>query len=212
MMDRHLFLFGGSPPFTEELAAEFADLALKARGKVALLCLERDGWETYMPKYTCMLADQGMEEFIYLTLSEHKTKEITDELSTCTGVIICGGDTELYQKYIVGMSIGNQIRNLYVRGIPIAGFSAGALLSPEHCVIPPIDNSKQEHLFLQGLGLITDCVVSVHYSKWNERSNLITAMKKTNSQRGYGIDDDSGVYFKNEEALMIIGKVRIFNN
>ena len=89
---------------------------------------------------------------------------------------------------------------MYNDGIPVAGFSAGALISPVYCVIPPIDNSKKEHLFLKGLGLV-DCVISVHFSKWKEESNLISAIKKTNVPIGYGIDDNGVLYFKNEELI-----------
>lgn len=79
----------------------------------------------------------------------------------------------------------------------MAGFSAGALISPENCVIPPIDNARKQHLFLTGLGLIKDCVISVHYSKWNEEENLKTAISKVEVSIGYGIDDEEGLYFKN---------------
>lgn len=84
------------------------------------------------------------------------------------GRIISGGETELYRQFIVDTMIGKQLVQMYQEGVPIVGFSAGALISPETCVIPPIDNRKNEHLFLKGLGLIKDYVVSVHFSRWDE--------------------------------------------
>ncbi len=42
------------------------------------------------------------------------------------GIIIGGGETELYHKYIVDTEVGIHIKNLYKEGIPVAGFSAGA--------------------------------------------------------------------------------------
>lgn len=79
-------------------------------------------------------------------------------------------------------------------------------------MIPPIDNRKNEHLFLQGLGLISHCVISVHFSKWNEDKNLRAALTKTNLLLGYGIDDDSGVYFKDEILAQTAGQVYFYNH
>lgn len=100
---------------------------------------------------------------------------------------------------------------MYKEGVPIAGFSAGALISPATCVIPPIDNTKNQHLFLKELSLINNCVISVHFTKWNEKENLMTALEKVNVAVGYGIDDESGIWFENEKLVESEGKVFTFN-
>lgn len=51
------------------------------------------------------------------------------------------------------------------------------------------------------MGLINNCVVSVHYSKWNEEKNLRAAVSKLGVTKGYGIDDDEGLYFENETLV-----------
>lgn len=197
MANKHLFLFGGNPPFGEILGRKFADLSLNSKGKIAILFVERKGWKEYMRRYTNVLEANGFTNFVYLPLSLNQTAQNINELLSCTGIIISGGETELYHKYIVDTEVGIHIKNLYKEGIPVAGFSAGALISPENCVIPPIDNARKQHLFLTGLGLIKDCVISVHYSKWNEEENLKTAISKVEVSIGYGIDDEEGLYFKN---------------
>ncbi|MFB4169371.1 Type 1 glutamine amidotransferase-like domain-containing protein [Virgibacillus sp. JSM 102003] len=200
MKNRHLFLFGGSPPFSKKFGEKFADLSLnsKGKGKVAILFIERDGWEEYMKLYTSKLEENNVERFFYLPLTPTLDHAALQELSSCAGVIISGGETELYRNYIVDTPIGKCVKELYENGAPVAGFSAGALISPSNCVISPIDNSKNEHLFLNGLGLLSDCVISVHFSKWIEEENLKAALAKVNVRIGYGIDDDEGLYFKNE--------------
>lgn len=196
--NRHLFLFGGSPPFSKKFGEQFATIAKKSNGKIAILFLERDGWETYMSKYTVALEEHGIDNIVYLPLSQKTNNQTLAALKSCRGIIIGGGKTELYRSYIVDTKIGEMIKELYWLGVPVAGFSAGALISPEHCVIPPIDNSQNKHLFLKGLGLIKDCVVSVHYTKWQEKSRLIEAVKKLNVTNGFGIDDKAAIYFVNE--------------
>ncbi|OZU89617.1 peptidase S51 dipeptidase E [Virgibacillus indicus] len=201
MMNRHLFLFGGSPPFNEELGRRFAGYALKGNSKAAILYINRDGWKQYMPKYTSVLEENGLTQFVHIPLSANPKGNLLQELSSCTGVIICGGQTERYRDYIVDTVLGVKIKKMYQTGIPIAGFSAGALICPEHCVISPKDNSRNQLLFLAGLGLIRDCVISVHYSKWKERLNVKRAMERVNASLGYGIDDKGSLYFKNERLV-----------
>lgn len=203
MKNRHLFLFGGSPPFTKELGEKFVKLA---QNKIAILFLEREGWQAYMPKYTSVFNIVRDVNFSYLPLSP--SPGWLNELLTCTGIIIGGGDTEKYQEYLIGTDVGRMIQEMYRNGVPVAGFSAGALVSVENCVIPPIDSSNNEHLFIEGLGLLKDCVISVHYRKWNEEDNLKFAIKRTSSIVGYGIDDHAGIYFNNEELSASEGFVK----
>ncbi|SHG65402.1 Type 1 glutamine amidotransferase-like domain-containing protein [Ornithinibacillus halophilus] len=199
---KHLFLYGGSPPFTNRLGETYANL-VKRKGKVSILFIERPGWEQYMEKYTSVLKLNGIDQFSYMPINTNNTS--VEEISESAGIIICGGNTVEYHKYIVGTEIGNGIQQLYNKGIPVAGFSAGALISPTKCVISPIDNSENEQLFYNGLGLVNGCVICVHFSKWKEKNNLKIAVEKTGVSTGYGIDDSVGIYFKNEVLADVEG-------
>lgn len=212
MSDQHLFLFGGGAPFNDRLGRTFSSLASNGSGKVAFLLIERDGWKEYMPKYTNLLTHQDVTQFEYLLLTSTPSIEIIEKLRLCSGVIICGGDTELYRDYIVDTELRNVIKEMYSRGVPVAGFSAGALISPNVCVISPVDNRKKEQLFLRGLGLIENCVISAHFSKWDEEKNLLAALSATNLPTGYGIDDDSGIYLKNGLLTQSAGQIYYYHN
>lgn len=213
MENKHLFLFGGGPPFGKKLGRRFADLSLNNKGRVAVLFVEIEGWEAYMQKYTNVLEANGVTNFVYLPLSPDKINNTVNKLASCTGIIIGGGSTELYHKYIVETELSIHIKKMYEQGIPVAGFSAGALISPKNCVIQSIDKASDKHLFLTGLGLIKGCVISVHFSKWNEEENLKAALSKVKVSVGYGIDDGEGLYFKNEVLSETEGeKFYVFKN
>ncbi|MFS0821882.1 Type 1 glutamine amidotransferase-like domain-containing protein [Bacillus sp. 1P02SD] len=200
MTETHLFLFGGGPPFTDKLGERFARFAGNKTAGVAILFLERPGWQEYMPSYTKVLEGNGVHDFYYFALSEKPTQKQLAHLETCSGIIIGGGVTELYRTYIVDTPVGETIRKMFIEGVPVAGFSAGTLVSCEHCVISPEDTLQQEQLYLPGLSLIKNCVISVHFSEWNEEKNLIEAVSKLNVP-GYGIDENSGIYFKNGQLF-----------
>ncbi|MCA0982882.1 Type 1 glutamine amidotransferase-like domain-containing protein [Halobacillus yeomjeoni] len=201
MTAKHLFLFGGSPPFNDTLGEKFAKYAGNEKGKVAILFIEREGWKEYMKIYTSVLKRFGLKKYEYIALSSSPSEEDIEQVKTSSGIIISGGATELYRSYIVKTGIGVAVKELYENGVPVAGFSAGALIAPEHCVIPPIDNSKNKQLFLSGLGLIKNCTISVHYTKWNEEQNLRAAIEKLRVPIGYGIDDEGSIYFRNEKSI-----------
>jgi cyanophycinase len=101
MKFRHLFLFGGGPPFTHELGRKFANLASKEKNKVAILLIEREGWHKYMPKYKSVLEQHGLTNFLYLPLSQTPSKALLEQLASCSGIIIGGGETvsKLYRRY-----------------------------------------------------------------------------------------------------------------
>ncbi|WP_026829449.1 Type 1 glutamine amidotransferase-like domain-containing protein [Exiguobacterium artemiae] len=202
MRDQQLFLFGGGPPFTPMLCQQFVS-CLGRSGPVALLYVPRPGsnWDDYAPIYTDALTTNGATDFFHFPLSARPTPEQLEQLAGSVGIIISGGETERYQQFIVGTPIGTIIQERFQHGVPVAGFSAGALLTPNECRIPAIDQRDGNALVLNGLGLLTDAVVSVHYDTWQEETNLYEAFSKTESTFGYGLPERSGIYLKNGRLM-----------
>jgi cyanophycinase len=60
-------------------------------------------------------------------------------------------------------------------------------------------------------GLVNNCVISAHFSKWNEEKNLIAALSNTKLPVGYGIDDESGIYLKNEIITQTAGQIYFYH-
>ncbi|WP_243299453.1 Type 1 glutamine amidotransferase-like domain-containing protein [Bacillus litorisediminis] len=205
-MDRHLFLFGGSPPFTNKLAKWFVKIALKSSKPVSVLIVEREGWEQYMPKYTLALEKQGVTDFFFFPLPTSPIEEIMQCLNNSSGIIIGGGNTNLYADYIVETPISKQIKECYEKGIPVAGFSAGALISPEHCIISPKDNEQHKFQQRKGLGLVSEIVIAVHFSQWGDEEHLREAVSKFKNYKNFGIDERTGVYFLNGQPKEMEGE------
>ena len=202
MRDQQLFLFGSGPPFTSELCKTFVS-CLNGTGPIALLYVPRPGssWADYAPIYTDALTANGATDFFHFPLSARPTPEQLEQLAGSSGIVISGGETECYQQFIVDTPIGTLIQERYQQGVPVAGFSAGALLTPDECRIPAIDQRDGKSLVLKGLGLLPDAVVSVHYDTWQEETNLHEAFIKTESTFGYGLPEQSGVYLKNGRLM-----------
>jgi len=206
MNKRHLFLFGGGPPFTTILGKKFAELSSTKTRKVAILFIETLDSEKYLPIYTSVLKHHDLNNFVFLPLSLTPSKSNTEELNTCSGIVIGGGDTELYQKYLMESSIGHHVKKLYNEGIPVAGFSAGALVSLKNCVV----QTTNKQLFLEGLGLLNECLIQVHFSSSTDEDSLKSVLIKTNSPISYGICEESGIYFENEKLSLTEGTIHPF--
>ncbi|MCT4792170.1 MULTISPECIES: Type 1 glutamine amidotransferase-like domain-containing protein [Exiguobacterium] len=202
MINQQLFLFGGGPPFTSGLCKTFVSCS-NGTGPIVLLYVPRPGssWADYAPTYTDALTACGAKAFFHLPLSDSPTDEQLAELVASSGIVISGGETERYQQFIVGTPIGALIQERFQHGVPVAGFSAGALLTPDECRIPAIDQRDGNALVLNGLGLLTDAVVSVHYDAWQEEANLRQAFRSTNSTFGYGLPERAGIHLKNNQLV-----------
>jgi len=209
-MDRHLFLFGGSPPFSLKMAKQFAEIATLADAPISILFIEREGWERYMPRYTQALEKEGLVQFEYLPLPTTPIHKVVDCLKKSAGIIIGGGNTNLYADYIVDTAISKAIKERFELGVPVAGFSAGALISPELCVISPKDNVRQELQFRNGLGLESNLLVAVHFSQWKDENHLRTAVQKFKSNCNFGIDEDTCVYLVNGQLTSIDGNGGVY--
>jgi cyanophycinase len=197
-MSKHLFLFGGGPPFTKGLAKKFVSLTAGNKGPVSILIVERYGWESYMPLYTQKLRNLGIDEYVYLPLPSTPVHKIIECINKSCALIIGGGDTNLYANYIVNTSIKNAIQDKYFNGCPLAGFSAGALIAPTQCIISAKDNEENKFQLRNGLGLLQDTVLSVHFMEWNDEMHLREGIEKCKPKMNYGIDEDSGIYLEND--------------
>lgn len=85
--------------------------------------------------------------------------------------------------------------------MPVAGFSAGALVSPKRCLIPEIDQRDNQRLRLPGLALLKDAVVCVHYETWGEAAHLTQSFVEEGTTRAFGLADASGIYLEDQHLI-----------
>lgn len=203
-MDTHLFLFGSGPPFLSSLAKHFAFL-VKDKGRLcSVLFISRPGWKTYRPNYMRELEQYGFE-FVFLSLPATSTYAVIDELRRSEAIIIGGGVTDRYIDEIVETSIGGEIKRLFYEGKPVAGFSAGALISMEESILSPQDNDEQIMKRRDGLGLMVNTALAVHYSEWGEEAHLLKMTNCFKKKNNYGIDERTGIYVQNNVIQAVEG-------
>jgi len=205
---RLLFLLGGSAAF-DVTAEAFVPAAGGRDATIVLLLQGGKGWEKYLSEYTRPWTRRGVTRYCPIVPGEDGTLDLdaaSAKLREATGIFIGGGHTPTYHHLYATEPIRTLIRSSYQRGIPVAGVSAGALIAPEICVIPPEDTGDDSVRILPGLGLISDVIIGVHFTELNALPGVLEAMAKTRTPTGWGIDEAACALFEDGRFKRSLGQ------
>lgn len=206
--DNYLFLLGGDP--SQKAAAEtFVDKAGGEYARLVLMLLNKNGWQDYLRFYVDNWLELGVKDYKIIMSNENGVMNydiVTTHLRNATGIFIGGGDTLKYHYYYATEPIKSILVNCYEKGVPIAGCSAGALILPELLLVSPNDTGDEQIVIGDGVGLIRDQVIGVHFSEWDDINNLIEGMVRTKTSLGWGIDEKACAVFRNGKFDYALGE------
>lgn len=206
---RLLFLLGGGSAF-DIAAEEFVPAAGEADATIALLLASGKGLEEYLPDYTQPWIRRGVSRYSLIFPGQGGTfalDAVSSKLREATGIFIGGGHTPTYHHLYATEPIRSILQERYHKGIPIAGCSAGALIAPEICALPSDETEDASLKIVDGLGLVSDLVVGVHFTERNSLPELLKAMIKSETRTGWGIDEPACAVFEDGEFKRVLGGV-----
>ncbi|KUO76386.1 MAG: hypothetical protein APF77_06720 [Clostridia bacterium BRH_c25] len=205
--DNYLFLLGGDP--SQKAAAEaFVAKAGGVDARLVLMLLNKHGWQDYLRFYVDNWLELGVKDYKVIIPDDNDVMDydiVTADLRNATGVFIGGGDTLRYHYYYATEPIKSVLTNCYENGVPIAGCSAGALILPELFLVSPNDTGDEQVVIGDGVGLISNQVIGVHFSEWDDTDNLIEGMVRTKTRLGWGIDEKACAVFRNGKFNYALG-------
>ncbi|MFI0230316.1 hypothetical protein [Streptomyces sp. NPDC017086] len=126
------------------------------------------------------------------------------------GLLVCGGLTPAYQDTLAGC-LESLPRLLAERGVPYAGFSAGAAVAARRAVVggwlaggvPVCPEETGEDLaeveVRAGLGLVP-FAVDVHAAQWGTLGRLVAAVGRRAVPYGVAVDEDTLLAVADDEA------------
>ncbi len=176
---------------------------------MAVLAQSNYGWKKYKAEITRPWKERGVTRFVAITPDKNgklNQRTASDALAAATGILICGGNTPTYHRLFASEPIRTIIRTKYLTGVPVAGISAGALISLEICQLTKEETGESELRVVQGLSLASGFVAGVHYSEWNALSEVLEVMAKTRTRVGYGIDEPACLVCENGKVARTLGK------
>ena len=208
MSHRLLFLLGGSAAF-DVVAEEFVPAAGGCDATIALLMQGGRGWEKYVPDYVQPWIRWGASRYYPIAPDENGTLDldaVSAKLCEATGIFIGGGHTPTYHRLYATEPIRSLLRASYHKGVPIAGVSAGALITPEICMLTPDETDDGSLQIVAGLGLVSDIIIGVHFTELNARPGVLEAMARTRTRTGWGIDEPACAVFEDGEFKGVLGQ------
>jgi len=205
---RLLFLLGDETAF-DAAAEEFVPAAGGRDAAIALLLQGGEDWQEYVPRYTQPWIERGVRRHYPIAPDEKGELDLNAVSSTlheATGVFIGGGHTPTYHKLYAQGPVGDVIRERWQHGIPVAGVSAGAMITLETCVLTPDETQDGSYRPVAGLGLITDVLIEVHFTEHNALPRLLDAMALTRTGHALGIDEPACAVFEDGSFQGALGR------
>lgn len=210
MGKRLLFLLGGTDAgILDKVAEEFVPAAGGREANLALLMMGGERWEDHVPEFTNPWIKRGVKQYHTIVPGADGNLEIDDagrKISEVSGIFIAGGHTPTYHRLYAAEPMRSLIRRRYQEGMPIAGVSAGALILPEICVLASERLDRKEWCVAEGLGLIRDLLIGVHFSSRDALPIVLKFMQQTQTPRALGLDDGACGVFENEQLQRILGQ------
>jgi cyanophycinase len=143
------------------------------------------------------------------TRDEGERRDLLDELASCTGVFLTGGNQLRLSTILGGTAVATQIRRMNARGIPVAGTSAGAAFVSEHMIAFGKEGATPiagQVTLTPGLGLTNRVIVDQHFRERDRIGRLLTALAYNPFAIGLGLDEDTGAFIGPDNRLEVVGK------
>ncbi|MEU6200550.1 hypothetical protein [Streptomyces sp. NPDC047061] len=171
-------------------------------GRIGCVIVDEGDGEAQFARYAEALRTAGADAVVPLLVPLGGRFEPESLLESGTaGLLVCGGLTPAYQDAFAGCA-ARLTGLLTERGIPYAGFSAGAVLAARRAVVggwladgvpvcPPDAAEDLEEVEVRpGLGLVP-FAVDVHAAQWGTLGRLVAAVSRRSVPYGVAIDENT---------------------
>jgi len=116
-------------------------------------------------------------------------------------IYVGGGDTEKLISVLKDRGLDVLLQKEYERGTVMAGRSAGAICWFEYGHSSSI--TGKEFGKLKALGIISDTILSPHYSSENREKSFKSLLKQNTDKTGIALDNNLAIKYSNGEIEII---------
>ncbi|GHI05370.1 hypothetical protein AQI88_22970 [Streptomyces cellostaticus] len=216
----HTFLVGGGWD-AAEVYEPFLRAAARAEGglpRIGCVIVDEGDGQRQFERYAEALGKAGACEPVPLLVPLGGRFEPDGALDGVDGLLGCGGLTPAYQEAFAGC-LDRLPRLLAERGVPYAGFSAGAAVAARRAVVggwlldgvPVCPEETGEDLaeieVRAGLGLVP-FAVDVHAAQWGTLARLVAAVGRGSVPYGVAVDENTLLEVAGEGAR-VAGRGRV---
>ena len=220
-----LIIGGGDRP--DGLTKKFVELSRGfGSGKIVIFTMASGVPQEVGPEMVAEVKAAGGTDAVFyqLTREEALKPESVNLLDGAGGVYFCGGDQSRLTAALLDTPIHEKLRELYARGIVIAGTSAGAAVMSEMMITGDEKRTQDEDQNWQtieagnvvtvcGFGFVTEAVVDQHFIARRRHNRLISVVLENPKLVGVGIDESTAVWVRPDGRYEIagIGQVVVYD-
>ncbi|SOD84172.1 Type 1 glutamine amidotransferase-like domain-containing protein [Streptomyces sp. Ag109_G2-15] len=221
-MSGSVFLIGGGWDAPEVYQPFLRRAAARGGGVPRVGCVivdEGDGAAQF-ERYAAVLGKAGPCAPVPLLVPVGGRFEPEGVLDGVDGLLVCGGLTPAYQEAFVEC-LDRLPQLLAERGVPYAGFSAGAAVAARRAVVGgwltdgvpvcPEDTAEdlEEVAVRAGLGLVP-FAVDVHAAQWGTLGRLVAVVRRGDVPYGVAVDENTVVEVDGEGCRVAgVGRVHV---
>lgn len=133
---------------------------------------------------------------------------VAQKISSASGVFFTGGDQLRITSILGGTKSARALFDLYRRGNPIIGTSAGASVMSSVMIVDGNSNAAARKCTLgmsPGLGFIEQVIIDQHFEQRGRLGRLLVGVAQNPSVIGIGIDEDTAIKVYSNASFEVIG-------
>lgn len=133
---------------------------------------------------------------------------VVQRLSGAAGVFFTGGDQLRITSIIGGTKTYKSLLEIYMRGVPIIGTSAGASAMSSTMIVDGNSNSAARKCTLgmsPGLGFLNQVIIDQHFEQRGRLGRLLVGVAQNPSILGVGIDEDTAIKVHSNASFEVVG-------
>ncbi len=162
-------------------------------------------------EYRNVFRSVGVENLDILnidTREQANSESSVEAFNSATGIFFTGGDQLRITSILGGTKAYEALYNAYLRGVPIAGTSAGASVMSDTMIVEGRDNDAAKKCTVKmapGLGFMNGAIIDQHFDQRGRLGRLLCAVAENPMMIGVGIDEDTAICVYPEEYFEVIG-------
>jgi cyanophycinase len=196
-----LVIIGGAEDKTGrcEILRKVVELAGGEEARLVIMTAATEKPEAVGEDYRRIFKKLRVKEIEILNISsrtEANQNRYVQIIQNSTGIFFTGGDQLRITSLLGGTAVYQALQEAYLRGIVIAGTSAGASAMSETMIVEGDSDEAPKKNTLKmapGMGLIAEVVVDQHFAQRGRIGRLLSAVAQNPHTLGIGIDEDTAI-------------------
>ncbi|AEY64420.1 cyanophycinase [Clostridium sp. BNL1100] len=179
--------------------------------KIMVLTTATQKPEEVGKEYRTVFSRLGVKSIDVLNVdsrTDANSDSVAQKISGAAGVFFTGGDQLRITSILGGTKTAKVLMDMYKKGIPIIGTSAGASVMSSVMIVDGNGNSAARKCTLgmsPGLGFIDQVIIDQHFEQRGRLGRLLIGVAQNPSVLGIGIDEDTSIKVYSNASFEVIG-------